>query len=247
MSPARPPGISEQQALRDVREAMGRVIRRETGITVEIPKLLTSQQARGDDLAVRFANSVAHLGQSSGPNWFLDYSGALTPMCGDLSWTEDLSGGCGSRLIAGGTFELTDLVTTGHLAYYFDSATLAGSRGITFEAKLMVVSANVAAGSGFLMRIEDGSKSFDLYMRTADLNIAGVAAWSHDLHSAFHTVRMVTRTADVAVYFDGALVTTGAATGNSTNKRLTWGSPRARDADAALVRVLRIRAADRKP
>ena len=242
-----PPEPSEHKVMRDLRERLGAVIRRESGMTVLTPKLLTSQQARGDDLALRFANSPTFVTASTGPDWFLSYSGHLTPMCGDLSWTEDLSGGCGSRLIAGGTFELTDLVTTGHLAYYFDSATLAGSRGITFEAKLMVVSANVAAGSGFLMRIEDGSKSFDLYMRTADLNIAGVAAWSHDLHSAFHTVRMVTRTADVAVYFDGALVTTGAATGNSTNKRLTWGSPRARDADAALVRVLRIRAADRKP
>lgn len=240
-----PPSSSEQQARRALRNSLGKVIRREAGVTVLQPKLTTKQQERSDALALRFSNSPAFVTASTGPTWFCNYSGDLTPECGDISWTRDLTGGCGSQILSGATFELSDRVTNGHFAYYFDSATLAGSKGITFEARLLMVSADTAAGSGFLMRVEDGSKSFDLYVRTGDLGVSGGSVYSHDLAAGFHTVRMVTRTADVAVYLDGNRVAYGAATGNSTLKRLTWGTRQNRDADTALVRVLRIRAADR--
>jgi len=246
MKRTQPTTITEQTAMRDLRQRLGSVIKREAGVTVVAPKVLTSQQARSDALALKFANSPAYRTASSGPAWFLNYSGDLTPQCADLAWTADITSGCGSAVLSGATFELTDMAAGGHAAYWYDSATLSNSAGVTFEAKLLMVSADTAAGSGFLMRIEDGTKSFDLYVRTGDLNVSGDAVYSHDLSAGFHTLRMVSRTADVAVYLDGNLVTSGAATGDTTLKRLTWGTRQNRDADTALVRVLRIRAADRK-
>jgi hypothetical protein len=225
---------------RELRETLGAVIRRGAGFTVIAPQVLTIQQDRAKALASKFAAMPGIAVAGDVGSWFISYTPITVPESASLAWTKDFSGAVGSALIGTATLALVDTDASGHGRWHFNSANLANSQGATLEAQVRVRAGTTVAGSGFLLRIEDGTRRWDCYVRSGDIDCGG-AVHSADM-TTYRTVRLVSRTSDCAVYLDGTLVRRGTFAAVSANKRVTWGTG-ATDATQATVDVKLVRAA----
>lgn len=226
------------------REAFGANVRAVTSnVRVVAPKFTTLQQARSDALLAKLSQPSYGQGATYSPSWFISYDPSLgyIPESASLAWTKDLTGTV-TVAITGNLCDVTDATaSSAALLYYYSTASISNAKGTTFEARVRIVSADLATGSGMLMRIEDGVNRFDVYLRARTLNVqdAGLNAASVDL-TTFSLVRLEAQSEHIAVYVDGRKKLVGSSNIASSAELVGWGVPLA---SVASFRVSRVRAA----
>lgn len=202
-------------------------MRRGSGVTVIAPKITTRQIERTDALVQRLMTepSFVPAGGQVTPGWFVNYKGSdhNLPQSADAAWTQDLVGSVDVSM-SSGLCLFSDLGAASGLLYYY-TADLTNATGTTFEARLKVTSADVAQGSGFLLRVEDGAQRFDVYCRTGDLNIddGSSPAATVDLTS-FRWLQLGAQGTNLLVSVDGNRLCVGGPKAASTEELVAWGT-----------------------
>lgn len=236
-----------QADIERLRGSLVTLIRRGSGVKVVMPKVTTKQQERADALYQQFVSAPPYdpPGKSAQRSWFIEYDASTLPESASLAWTAELTGAAtGSVAHVGSpysTFALTDTDTSGHALYYYNSAGLTNAAGVTLEAWVQVLTADIA--SGMLLRIEDGAKRWDthLYPTGVIVDDGSNILLTRDLTS-FALVRLQARSAGIAVYVGGQLAGTGGPTTDSTETLVGWGTQD--DVSDAAAYVVRVRAAE---
>lgn len=211
------------------REAFGANVRAVTqNVRVVAPKFTTIQQAKSDALLAKLAQPAYGQGTSYSPSWFISYDPSLgyVPQSATLAWTSDLTGVV-AVAVTGNLCDVTDTsASSAALLYYYSTASLSNAKGTTFEARVRMVSADVATGSGMLMRVEDGTNRFDVYLRQRTVNVGdlGLTSASVDL-TTFSLVRLEAKSEHIAVYVDGRRKCVGSINIASTAQLVGWGVP----------------------
>jgi hypothetical protein len=195
------------------------------------PKLTVLQQQKSDALLAKFTSGLSfELPAGTMRDWIVEYdatSGDL-PESASLAWTASLTGTV-DVTVSNSICYLRDEGATDDLLYSYDIAattyTLSNARGTVVEAYVAVPSASLGANSGMLVRIEDGTQRFDVYVRSGDLNVddSTDAIVSADL-SGFHWLRLDAKGGSVLISRDGRRIGYGGAKAASTAQLVAWGT-----------------------
>lgn len=213
--------------MQDLRAKLGAAIRRGSGVNVIMPQLTTAQVARSQDLLRRFLEEPSYRPADglAGEAWFVEYKArdGYLPESASVAWTRDLAGNA-SAYLSGMICYMDDVALTDSLVYTY-THDLSNVTGTTFEARVKVTSGDVAANSGLLLSIEDGTSRFDVYCRSGDLNIDDDTdtAYSVDL-TRFRWVRLSAKGSSLLVSVDGSRLCVGGAKAASTGELVAWGS-----------------------
>lgn len=236
-----------QADMERLRESLVTLIHRESGVKVVMPQVTTKQQARGEALYQSFVNRPPYdaPGQPAQRDWFISYDASTVPESAAIAWTADLSGAATCTVVGLGspynTAALVDTDTSGHALYTYQSAGLSNATGVTLEAWVQVLTADLA--SGMLLRIEDGAKRWDTHLYATGIIVddGSQVLLTRDLTS-YQIVRVQAQSAAIAVYVGGQLAGTGGPTVDSTETLVGWGTQD--DASDAVAYVVRVRAAE---
>jgi len=218
------------QQINAIRARLAAAIRQGDGVTVLAPKLTVLQQQKSDALLAKFTSGQFAAPSNEVQTWIVEYdatSGDL-PQSASLAWTASLSGTV-DVTVSNSICYLRDEGATDDLLYSYDIAattyTLSNARGTVVEAYVAVPSASLGANSGMLVRIEDGTQRFDVYVRSGDLNVddSTDAVVSADL-SGFHWLRLDAKGGSVLLSRDGRRIGYGGAKSASTAQLVAWGT-----------------------
>lgn len=193
--------------------------------TVWTPDVTTSQRQHADRMETILERGRAG-GKVFNANMFAVWYRAskdLLPDSSAPSWTEELDGSATTEISS----DLLDIEVTGDgdsLFYFIDLPTLDAGVGTTIEVNVNVSTSDTGMDHGSALSVSDGTWQSAVWLRSDGFNISGLPHVYANLSDRLHRIRVTCRDGGCSVYVDGLLRQQGLAVGETSDRRVTFGS-----------------------